>query len=128
MELRRSDSDGLTRLASLWKTTPGAEFEAMLTGMELTSWQDVIQYLRGLGMREIPQIVKLNICLSNDIRITLEGAGVIQAYCRDNRLGDRLGRRSGEHHLRPLGSGTLRHLCAGRLDAIAQIAPMRVDG
>jgi hypothetical protein len=89
MELRRNDSDGLTRLASLWKTTPGAEFEAMLTGMELTSWQDVIQYLRGLGMREIPQIVKLNICLSNDIRITLEGAGVIQAYCRDNRLGDK---------------------------------------
>ena len=40
-------------------------------------------------MKEAPQIVKMNICLSNDIRLTLEGAGVIQAYCRDNRIGDK---------------------------------------
>jgi hypothetical protein len=89
MDLRRSDLDGLSRLADLWKTTPGAEFEAMLTGVDLTSWQDVIQYLRSLGMRENPQIVKMNICLSNDIRLTLEGAGAIQAYCRDNRIADK---------------------------------------
>lgn len=89
MDLRRSDLDGFKRLASIWKTTPGAEFEALLTGLDLTSWQDVIQYLRSLGMRENPQIVRLNICLSNDIRFTLEGAGVIQAYCRDNRLTDK---------------------------------------
>ena len=86
MDLRRTEVDGLARLGNVWKTTPGAEFEAMLTGADLTTWQDVIQYLRSLGMRENPQLVKLNICLSNDIRITLEGAGVIQAYCRDNRL------------------------------------------
>lgn len=89
MDLRRTDVDALNKLGSLWKTTPGAEFEAMLTGLDLTGWQDVIQYLRSLGMREAPQIVKLNICLSNDIRLTLEGAGVIQAYCRDNRIGDK---------------------------------------
>jgi hypothetical protein len=89
MELRRSDREGLNRLGALWKTTPGAEFEAMLTGLELTAWQDAIQYLRSLGMRENPQLVKLNICLSNNIRFTLEGAGVIQAYCRDNRISDK---------------------------------------
>ena len=89
MDLRRSDLDGLNRLAGIWKTTPGAEFEAMLTGLDLVGWQDVIQYLRSLGMRENPQLVKMNICLSNDIRITLEGAGVIQAYCRDNRISDK---------------------------------------
>jgi len=89
MDLRRSDLDGLNRLAAIWKTTPGAEFEAMLTGLDLVGWQDVIQYLRSLGMRENPQLVKMNICLSNDIRITLEGAGVIQAYCRDNRISDK---------------------------------------
>lgn len=86
MELRRSDQEGLNRLGELWKATPGAEYEAMLTGVDLTAWQDVIQYLRSLGMRENPQIVKLNICLSNDIRFTLEGAGAIQAYCRDNKI------------------------------------------
>jgi hypothetical protein len=89
MDLRRSDFEGFKRLAGIWKTTPGAELEALLTGLDLTSWQDVIQYLRSLGMRENPQIVRLNICLSNDIRFTLEGAGVIQAYCRDNRLTDK---------------------------------------
>ena len=89
MDLRRLEMTALNNLGSLWKTTPGAEFEAMLTGLDLTGWQDVIQYLRSLGMREAPQLVKLNICLSNDIRLTLEGAGVIQAYCRDNRIGDK---------------------------------------
>lgn len=89
MDLRRSDLDNLQRLSAVWKTTPGAELEAMLTSLDLTGWQDVIQYLRSLGMREAPQLVKMNICLSNDIRLTLEGAGVIQAYCRDNRIGDK---------------------------------------
>jgi hypothetical protein len=86
MELRRSENDGLSRLGALWKSTPGAELEAMMTGLDLTGWQDIIQYLRSLGMRENPQIVRLNICLSNDIRFTLEGAGVIQAFCRDNKI------------------------------------------
>jgi hypothetical protein len=89
MDLRRSDLDNLHRLAAVWKTTPGAELEAMVLNLDLTGWQDVIQYLRSLGMREAPQLVKMNICLSNDIRLTLEGAGVIQAYCRDNRIGDK---------------------------------------
>lgn len=89
MDLRRMENDGIHHLGELWKTTPGAELEAMLTGLDLTGWQDVIQYLRSLGMKEAPQIVKMNICLSNDIRLTLEGAGVIQAYCRDNRIGDK---------------------------------------
>jgi hypothetical protein len=89
MDLRKKDLDDLKQLAEIWKTTPGAEFEAMLTSVELTGWQDVIQYLRSLGMRENPQIVRMNICLSNDIRFTLEGAGVIQAYCRDNRIRDK---------------------------------------
>jgi len=89
MDLRRSDYEGLKTLAEAWKKTPGAELEASLLGLDITSWQDVIQYLRSLGMSEAPQIVKLNISLSNDIRITLEGAGVIQAYCKDNRLADK---------------------------------------
>ena len=89
MELRRSEHDGLKQLAALWATTKGAEMEAMLTNLDLTSWQDIIQYLRSLGMREAPQIVRLNVCLTNDIRFTLEGAGVIQAYCRDNRMADK---------------------------------------
>jgi hypothetical protein len=89
MELRRSENDAIGRLAATWKTTPGAEFEAMLTNIDLTAWQDIVTYLRSLGMRESPQIVRLNVCLSNNIRFTLEGAGVIQAYCRDNKMADK---------------------------------------
>lgn len=89
MDLRRNEYDGLKRLASLWKTTEGAEFEAMLTGVDLTAWQDVVQYLRSLGMRETTTIDKMNICLSNNIRLTLEGSGAIQPYFRDNRISDK---------------------------------------
>jgi hypothetical protein len=89
MELRRNDDEAILRLAQTWKTTPGAEFEAMLTGVDLTSWQDVIQYLRSLGMRESTQILKMNICLSNNIRLTLDSAEAIQSYCKDNRIADK---------------------------------------
>jgi len=89
MDIRRKEMDGLQALAKVWKATPNAELEAMLIDLDLTSWQDVIQYLRSLGMRDAPQTVKLNICLSNDIRITLTGAGIIQAYCKDNRIADK---------------------------------------
>lgn len=89
MDIRRSDLDNLTRLAELWKKTPGAEFEALLTGVDLTSWQDIVKYLRSLGMRENQQLIKMNISLSNNIRLTLEGSGAIQAYCRDNRIADK---------------------------------------
>lgn len=89
MDLRRSEFESLKTLGQIWKTTPDAEYEAILSGLDLTSWQDVVQYLRSLGMKENPQIVRMNICLTNDIRFTLEGAGVIQAYCRDNRISDK---------------------------------------
>ena len=88
MELRNSDLNGLNRLAELWKSTPDAELEALIPNLGLTGWQDIIQYLRSLGMREAPQIVKMNISVNN-VRFTLEGAGVIQAYCRDNRIADK---------------------------------------
>lgn len=86
MELRRAEKEGVDHLANIWKTTPGAELEAMLTGLDLTGWQDIIQYLRSLGMRENQQIIRMNVCLSNDIRFTLEGTGVVQAFCRDNKI------------------------------------------
>jgi len=81
--------EGLQKLGAIWKDTLNAELEAMISDLDLTGWQDVIQYLRSLGMRDEPQTVKLNICLTNDIRITLTGAGVIQAYCKDNRIADK---------------------------------------
>ena len=89
MDLRRKDFDGIKALATVWKKTPGTELEAGVTRLDITGWQDIIQGLRSIGMREAPQIVKLNITLQNDIRFTLEGAGVIQAFCEDNRISDK---------------------------------------
>jgi hypothetical protein len=40
-------------------------------------------------MREEQQTLKLNISAPNDVRFTLEGAGVIQAYCKDNRIANK---------------------------------------
>jgi hypothetical protein len=89
MDLRRKDFDDILAQARIWKTTPGAELEVAVQRLDITGWQDIVQGLRSLGMREAPQLVKLNICLQNDIRFTLEGAGVIQAYCEDNRISDK---------------------------------------
>lgn len=88
MDIRRSESDGLQSLAELASKTPGAEMEALLMNMDLTAWQDVIQYLRQLGMKERTNILKLNISFRNNIRITLEGTGIIKDYCRENRIGE----------------------------------------
>ena len=89
MDLRRKDFDDILAQARMWKTTPGAELEVAVQRLDITGWQDIVQGLRSLGMREAPQLVKLNICLQNDIRFTLEGTGVIQAYCEDNRISDK---------------------------------------
>lgn len=89
MDLRRKDFDEILAQARMWKTTPGAELEVAVQRLDITGWQDIVQGLRSLGMREAPQLVKLNICLQNDIRFTLEGTGVIQAYCEDNRISDK---------------------------------------
>ena len=86
MEVRRSDLEGIIQLANICVGTSGAEMEALLTDLDITAWQDIIQYLRSLKMREEEQVLKLNISLSNGIRITLEGAGIIQEYCRDNKI------------------------------------------
>jgi hypothetical protein len=89
MDLRRKDFDDILAQAKIWKTTPGAELEIAMQRLDITGWQDIIHGLRSLGMRESPQLLKLNICLQNNIRFTLEGAGVIQAYCEDNRISDK---------------------------------------
>ena len=88
MDIRRSESDGLQSLADLASKTPDAELEAMLIQVDLTAWQDVIQYLRHLGMKERTNLLKLNISFKNNIRITLEGTGIIKDYCRENRIGE----------------------------------------
>jgi len=86
MDFRRKDFDDLLALAKVWKKTPDAELETAVKTLDLTGWQDIIQGLRALGMREASQIVKMTITVDDDIRFTVEGAGIIQAYCEDNNM------------------------------------------
>jgi len=89
MDFRRKDFDDLLALAKVWKKTPDVELETAVKTLDLTGWQDIIQGLRALGMRETSQIVKMTVTVDDNVRFTLEGAGIIQAYCEDNNMANK---------------------------------------
>ena len=89
MELKRDEDKGLRAMAAKWAATPDTELEAMVPDLDLTSWQDIVQYLRRLGFTESQRDIKLNICIDKtpevkDLRLTIQGEDAIQAYCRDD--------------------------------------------
>ena len=88
MDIQKSDFANIENLSTLWKSTPGAELEALITDMDLIGWQDIIQYLRHLGMHEVIQPPKLNIIVDT-VRFTLESIHTIKSYCRDNMISNK---------------------------------------
>ena len=86
LELYRKDQEAIDSLWSTWISTPDTELEATFPKMDYTRFADVVQHLRSLGLKEEPQEVKLNIMLPNNLRFTLVGEAVIQAYCKDDTI------------------------------------------
>ena len=84
MELKANEKSSLEALSATWASNPNMEFEAMTDKLDLTGWQDIIQYLRTLRFTEKKNDVKLNICLNNDLRFTVTGEQDIKAYCESN--------------------------------------------
>jgi len=89
MELKRNEDTELRAMAATWAATPNTELEAMVPDLDLTGWQDIVQYLRSLGFTESKREIKVNICIDDkaagieNLRLTIEGEEAIQAYCRD---------------------------------------------
>ena len=86
LELYRKERDALSRVFGHWKDNGDLELEATFPRLDYTRFSNAIQHLRSLGLKEEPQEVKLNIMLPNNLRFTLVGEAVIQAFCKDNSL------------------------------------------
>jgi hypothetical protein len=93
MELKSKENTDLRAMAATWAATPNTELEAMVPDLDLTGWQDIVQYLRSLGFTESKRDIKLNVCIDDkaagieNMRFTIDGEDAIQAYCRDEILG-----------------------------------------
>jgi len=103
MDIRKAEFDQLKRLAQEWLDHPEQELEATfsVSGQGLgsgsssagqvnsTTFAAIAKRLKNRGYTSVTQEDKLNIITPKHVRITLSGLGVIQQYCRDDRLSGR---------------------------------------
>ena len=105
MDIRKAEFDQLKRLTQEWIDHPEQELEATFsasgasgisgatgaTGGQVnsTTFAAIAKRLKNRGYTSVTQEDKLNIITPKHVRITLSGLGVIQQYCRDDRLSGR---------------------------------------
>ena len=56
--------------------------------VDSTTFLQIAQRLRNKGFEVIPQDDRLSIITPNHIRLSLQGLGVLQSYCQDDKLQD----------------------------------------
>jgi len=101
MDIRKAEFEQLKRLVQDWLEHDEQELEATfgLTGptgqssatgytgqVSSTTFAAIGKRLKNRGYTSVTQEDKLNIITPKHVRITLNGLGVIQQYCRDDRL------------------------------------------
>jgi len=101
MDIRKAEFDQLKRLTQEWIDHPEQELEATFsssvsgtgasTGGQVssTTFAAIAKRLKNRGYTSVTQEDTLNIITPKHVRITLSGLGVIQQYCRDDRLSGR---------------------------------------
>ena len=94
MDIRKAEFDQLKRLTQEWLDHPEQELEATFTSgtsgqVNSTTFAAIAKRLKNRGYTSVTQEDKLNIITPKHVRITLNGLGVIQQYCRDDRLSGR---------------------------------------
>jgi mRNA (guanine-N7-)-methyltransferase len=97
MDIRKAEFDQLKRLTQEWLDHPEQELEATFTAsntgatgqVNSTIFASIAKRLKNRGYTSVTQEDKLNIITPKHVRITLSGLGVIQQYCRDDRLSGR---------------------------------------
>jgi mRNA (guanine-N7-)-methyltransferase len=96
MDIRKAEFDQLKRLTQEWIDHPEQELEATFSGNDAQAGQvnsstfaAIAKRLKNRGYTSVTQEDKLNIITPKHVRITLSGLGVIQQYCRDDRLSGR---------------------------------------
>ncbi|NDB85472.1 MAG: hypothetical protein EB127_22635, partial [Alphaproteobacteria bacterium] len=97
MDIRKAEFDQLKRLTQEWLDHSEQELEATFssgatstggTGGQVnsTTFAAIAKRLKNRGYTSVTQEDTLNIITPKHVRITLSGLGVIQQYCRDDRL------------------------------------------
>ena len=92
MDIRKAEFDQLKRLTQEWIEHPEQELEATFGAggqVSSTTFAAIAKRLKNRGYTSVTQEDKLNIITPKHVRITLSGLGVIQQYCRDDRLSGR---------------------------------------
>jgi hypothetical protein len=89
MELYSAEVAKLKSLLEDWWLHRETELEATFGvkgQVDVQTFLTVATRLRARGFVEVPQQERLNICLPDHIRFSLNGMGQIQQYCRDDTL------------------------------------------
>lgn len=89
MELTSADAGELRKLVEHWFVHPETELEATFGvkgQVDSQTFLEVANRLRAKGYSGVPQEDRLNVCLPDHVRFTLTQIGVIEQYCRDNRM------------------------------------------
>lgn len=89
MEILPDDNRALDVLIANWLTHPEDELESTFGDkgtVDSTTFLGIAKRLAAKGYQAKPQEDRLNIIMQNKIRISLSGLGIIQQYCRDDKL------------------------------------------
>lgn len=89
MELYPAELKKLQTLLTEWFNHPEQELEASfgLGGqVDATTFLAIAQRLRAKGYESLPQDDRLSVLTPQKVRLSLQGLGVIQNYCRDDKL------------------------------------------
>lgn len=89
MDLYSIETKQISSLVQDWSKRPEQELEATFGiggQVDSTTFLQIAQRLRIKGFEVIPQDDRLSIITPNHIRLSLQGLGVLQSYCRDDKL------------------------------------------
>ena len=89
MELFSAEAETLRKIVGEWTDHAERELEACFGPkgqVDATRFLTVAQRLKAKGFTALPQEDRLTITTLDHTRFTLVGMGLIQQYCRDNRL------------------------------------------
>jgi predicted NAD-dependent protein-ADP-ribosyltransferase YbiA (DUF1768 family) len=89
MDIRKAENEQLQRMLKEWIEHPAQELEATFGGsgqVSSTTFATIAKRLKNRGFTSVTQEDKLNIITPNNVRVSLTGLGVIQQYCRDDKL------------------------------------------
>lgn len=93
MDLTADQTTRIKRFIQDWANDPRLELETTFgVGgvVDSTTFLQIAQRLRAKGFQPRAQEDRLNILTPNHIRFTLEGLGVLQAYCKDDTLDNKV--------------------------------------